>query len=299
MNEPGRSLLVTGANGFIGSAFAAHAAANGWRVVGAGRRRPAELPETMAWRAYDLTWPSLPPDLLDGIDAIVHAANARHGVSRDDFAINVKGSTLLSDAARDRGVERFAFLSSLAAHEDALSEYGKQKYAIQQLVEERGGLVIRPGLVLGSGGAFGAACEYLRGHRFVPLFAGGAQPLQTIYVGDLVEAIRLALEGGVRGTFTAAEAEPVRYRTFYETLCERLGTHVVFVPVPFFAAEMAIGAAAALRVPLPIDRDSLLGLRAMRADNGPRLPVAGLSQRGFKENIDLALGDPQLDERSP
>jgi nucleoside-diphosphate-sugar epimerase len=284
-----QSVLVTGANGFIGSALVAHLAAAGWRVTGSGRNKPVALPRSIEWRKYDLSWSTLPADFFDGIDVVIHAAMARR--SGDDYAINVAGSTLLLDEAHKRGIDRFAFFSSLAAHESALSIYGRQKYAIEQVVHSRGGLVIRPGLVLGPAGAFGAMCDYLRSHRFVPLFAGGGQPLQTIYVGDLIEATGAALADDLRGTFTAAEIDPVKYRVFYEALCERIGNRVTFVPIPFWAAELAISTAAALRVALPIDRDSVLGLRAMRRDSGTRLP--GLPARTYRENIELAMLSPQ------
>jgi nucleoside-diphosphate-sugar epimerase len=289
MSAQGRAVLVTGANGFIGSELVRGFAARGWRVIGCGRRRPQNLSEAIVWRDYDLTWPVISSALFDGVDTVVHAAIARGGERGQDFAVNVNGSATLFEQARAAGIERFVFLSSLAAHEDALSEYGKHKYVVQRLVDERGGAVVRPGLVLGAGGAFAAMSAYLRAHRFVPLFAGGRQPLQTIYIGDLVDAIAAVVERDLRGTFRAAEDEPVPYATFYEVLARRLGTRAVFVPTPFWIVKAAIGVASRLRVKLPIDSDNLLGLEAMRKDETPRLPGAGFSIRDYRANLDLAL----------
>ncbi len=273
-----RTILITGANGFIGSALLRRFAANGWRTIGCGRHKPAQLPPGAQWREYDLASTVLPPDLLDGVDVLVHAA-----MIRGDFDTNVAGSTLLLAEAERHGVGHVVFLSSLAAHDGALSQYGRHKRALERLFAEHGALVVRPGLVIGEGGAFGAMCEYLRGHRFVPLIDGGRQPLQTVFIDDLIDAVYAAVEAGTRGTFTVAEDEPVAYRAFYEALSTRLGKKITFVPIPFWTFDTVLRAASGIGLRLPIDRDSLLGLRAMRADDGPRIP--NLPARDYRANI--------------
>jgi nucleoside-diphosphate-sugar epimerase len=265
-----KTVLITGASGFIGSALVRAFAAQGWRVIGAGRTQPPELPDGVEWRSYDLAWSTLPDEFFDGVDAIVHGAVMKHGADAHSFDINVAAGKLLLDRAQQRGIERIAFLSSLAAHDRALSQYGKHKYILEQYYAEHNALVIRPGLVLGNGGLFASMVTYLRSHRFVPLIGGGTQPLQTIYIGDLTATVVQAIEGDLCGTFTAAELESVTYRRFYAELCDRLSVKPLFIPVPFWVADAALSAAQRLGVRLPIDRDNLLGLRVMRADAGPR-----------------------------
>jgi nucleoside-diphosphate-sugar epimerase len=262
---PKHTVLVTGAGGFIGSALVGRFLSHGWKAIGCGRERTPDFPSEAQWRPYDLAWPSLSDSLFDGVDVLVHAA-----VVRNDFDVNVAGSTLLLERALACGVKQIVFLSSLAAHDGALSQYGKQKLVLERLFNERGALVIRPGLVVGDGGTFGAIVAYLKKHRFVPLIGGGVQPLQTVDVAVLTEKIYEAVERDARGVFTVA-GDPVSYRAFYETLCSRLGVRCTFVPVPFWAADLAVRLAASMHVDLPIDRDNLLGLRAMRVDASPQL----------------------------
>ena len=280
------NLLVTGASGLIGMEIVRQARGEGWSVYGCGRTRPAGNPADR-WREYDLRWNDIPPALLDGIDVVVHGALARNA-SPLDAGVNHAAARRLLDACGRHGA-RFAFLSSLAAHEGAKSDYGKHKYATERMVVERGALAIRPGLVLGAGGVFGEMCRYLRSHRLLPLFGGGRQPLQTIYVGDLARGVVEALASRLSGAFTAAENEPVDYRVFYAELCRQLEIRPRFVPLPFWAAEAATEMARRLGLRLPIDRDNLLGLQAMRADRGPRLPC--LQARAYAANLALALAD--------
>lgn len=273
-----RGVLVTGGGGFIGGALLRGFDARGWRAIACGPRRPAT--NRFEWRAYDLGWRQLPDELFEGAGVLVHAAYAKR-----DYDRNVAGTLLLCDRASRCGVRHIVFLSSLAAHPAALSSYGKQKYELERMLEARGALVVRPGLVVGGGGLFGAMCAYLRGHRVVPLIDGGRQPLQTVYVDDLVDALCDAVERNAAGTFTVAEYDPVAYRDFYAALSHRMRARVRFVAIPFWAADLALRAAGAMRIALPIDRDNLLGLRAMRADRGSRLDPPGRQLGDYRENL--------------
>ena len=163
-----KTVLITGASGFIGSALVRAFSEKGWRVVGAGRTQPPELPDGVEWRTYDLAWTSLPDDFLEGVDAVVHGAMMKQSADERSFDINVAAGKMLLDRAHQRDITRVAFLSSLAAHEGALSQYGKQKYVLERHFDQRGALVVRPGLVLGNGGLFASMRDYLRSHRYVP-----------------------------------------------------------------------------------------------------------------------------------
>ncbi len=281
-----RGVLVTGGGGFIGSALLRGFDARGRRAIGCGPRRPAA--NRFEWRAYDLGWRQLPDQLFEGIGVLVHAAYAKR-----DYDRNVAGTLLLCDRAARCGVRRIVFLSSLAAHPDALSSYGKQKYELEKRLGALGVLVVRPGLVLGDGGLFGAMRAYLRGHRIVPLIDGGRQPLQTVYVEDLVDAICDAAGRDTTGTYTVAEEDPVAYREFYAALADRMRVRARFVAIPFWAADLAVRAAGAMRVALPVDRDNLLGLRAMRADHGPHLDPPGRRVGDYRDNLARAFADAQ------
>lgn len=275
---PQRGVLVTGAAGFIGGEILRGFAARGWRAIGCGRRASSSI--NLPWRWYDLTSSSLSDALFEDVDVVVHAAYAK-----GDYDVNVTGSLLLLDRALRSGVRRVVFLSSLAAHPQALSAYGKQKYDLQQGFAARDALVVRPGLVIGAGGTFGATCAYLRSHRFVPLIDGGVQPLQTVYVNDLVDALCSATERGDTGIYTVAERVPVKYRTFYDELARTMRRRIVYLPLPFWTADVAVKTAGAIGIALPIDRDNLLGLRMMQLDAGPWLDPPGRTVGDFRANL--------------
>ncbi|HEY8718653.1 SDR family oxidoreductase [Pengzhenrongella sp.] len=69
--------VVTGASSGIGLAVVQRLLADGWRVLGASRRRPAVDHPDFTWRRTDLASPADVGALLDAVpalDAVVHAA---------------------------------------------------------------------------------------------------------------------------------------------------------------------------------------------------------------------------------
>jgi nucleoside-diphosphate-sugar epimerase len=287
-----KSVMITGAAGFIGGALARRFTQNGWHVIGAGRTfRPS--PHVAEWRSYDLAWCSLPGELLQGTDVLIHAAVARTD-RKSDFQVNIDGTGLLFEAAAAAQTGQRIYLSSLAAHQAALSQYGQHKYALERLLDSRA-TIIRPGLVLGAGGIFAAMRRRLERSRTVPLPGGGRQPLQTVHIDDLTAAIFNASRDGVRRYLTVAEVLPVEFRDFFEALCRRIGVKPVFVGIPYWALEIAVRAGERMGIMLPIDRDNILGLKAMVAQRVTLDPDILPYARTYRESLESLIPAPLVE----
>jgi nucleoside-diphosphate-sugar epimerase len=174
-------VLVTGASGFVGRAVVATLAARGDEVRAAiratadaangGAGRPAFAPGVTVVQHGDLGAPVDWTRLLAGIDAIVHLAGIAHagpGIAEERYdRVNHRATAALAVAARDAGVTRFVFISSIRAQtgpaaDHALSErdtprptdaYGRSKLAAERAVAASGVpfTVLRPVLVYGPG----------------------------------------------------------------------------------------------------------------------------------------------------
>ncbi|HEY9538916.1 MAG TPA: NAD-dependent epimerase/dehydratase family protein, partial [Kiloniellaceae bacterium] len=161
-------VLVTGANGFAGTAICRHLMERGWAVRGAVRRAEAVVPAgahkvvvgpldgATDWQAA-----------LDGVDAVVHCAarvHVRRETKADPMAafrrINVVATRHLAQQARAAGVQRFVFLSSVGAavaevRRDRASPYQRSKLEAEQALREgtAGGamllVMLRPPLLYG------------------------------------------------------------------------------------------------------------------------------------------------------
>jgi nucleoside-diphosphate-sugar epimerase len=283
-------VAVTGASGFIGSALARHFAERGSRVIALARKTPQQTRTGTEWRRFDLGDRAIPHDLLAGAELLIHAAMQPRSASDDAIQTNIEGTRALLDSARACGVRRRIFISSFSAHGEALSAYGQQKHAVESLFSAPGDAVVRPGLVIGNGGLFGRLVEDLRTRRIVPLIDGGMQPLQTIHIEDLCEAMERIITRGADGTFNLAEPQAISYKTFYAELSARLGVAPFFVPIPFALARCVLAVAATLRVPMPIGPENLLGLKAMRSrDTNTDIERLGIYVRDIRESLNASL----------
>lgn len=147
------TLAVTGGTGFVGSHFLRLAAAAGYEIRALTRGwKPPE--EGIDWVEGALDRPDGLVRLCAGADAIVHIAGAINAPTRAGFErVNVGGTATMIDAAREAGVRRFVHISSLAAREPSLSDYGWSKAKSERLVAASGldWTIVRPPAVYGPG----------------------------------------------------------------------------------------------------------------------------------------------------
>ena len=133
-----RTLAVTGGTGFVGGHLlgAARAAGHEVRALTRGGRPPQA---GVHWVEGALDDPAALAALCAGADAIVHVAGLINAATRAGFeAVNVGGTAAMIDAARGAGVRRFIHISSLAAREPDLSDYGWSKARSERIVAASG-----------------------------------------------------------------------------------------------------------------------------------------------------------------
>lgn len=285
MSDKRPTLVLTGANGFIGKHIAIHFVAKGWNVVAVVRNSPEQHLTHVLYTKHDLAGTET-VCLPDDITVFIHAGYIKQTDGIDAFQLNKKSSAQFLDALEGKNVKQKIFLSSLSAGHNALSVYGKQKAAIEDLFLHENGTVIRAGLVLGNGGLFGAMREYLKIKNKIPLFGSGEQPLQTVYIDDLVNAIDIIITKDLKGKFIIATEESVPYMEFYRALAASVNVTPKFVKIPYWFAEFGIAASRFMGRRLPVTKDNLLGLKQMKKlDSSFDLEKLGIKLRDYKESF--------------
>jgi nucleoside-diphosphate-sugar epimerase len=239
-------LAITGATGFVGARLLTLALGAGHRIT-ALTRRPQSSREGVEWIEGALDAPAALDRLVTGADAVIHVAGVVNVPDRAAFARgNIEGTRAVVEAARRAGPARFVHVSSLAAREPQLSDYGWSKAGAEAVVSTSplDWDIVRPPAIYGPGDR--EMLDLFKAARWGVVPVPPAGRMSAIHVDDLAHL------------FLALAAAPAT-RTLYEVDDGIAGgwTHKEFA--------RAIGAAVGRRVaPLELPR-RILDLAA-RAD---------------------------------
>lgn len=237
-----RTLAVTGGTGFVGQHLLRQAVAAGYDVRALTRGwKPPE--EEIVWVDGALDRSESLAKLTSGADAVIHIAGLISG-SREAFEeVNVAGTAAMIDAARKSKVRRFIHISSLAAREPALSNYGWSKAKSERLVAASGleWTIIRPPAVYGPGDRETLELFKMAKRGLIALPPAGH--FSIIHVEDLCRLILTVLDEAE----TMSEIyEPDdgrengwHHRHFARTLSRTFGKRATTVALPRFVLRTA------------------------------------------------------------
>ncbi len=114
-------ILLTGANGFLGTEIARQALASKWNVRATDHGPEALIPGTDYFTADILDPESFKP-ILDKTDVVIHAAGVAHVFSKSVartasfWAVNETGTANVARAAAQAGVRYFVLISSVSVY---------------------------------------------------------------------------------------------------------------------------------------------------------------------------------------
>lgn len=186
---------MTGATGFVGAEVLEQALGEGLRVNALTRR--AQPPRAkLKWVPGALEDAAALDTLVRDADAVVHIAGVVNAPDRDGFeAGNARGTVAVIDAMRRRGIRRLVHVSSLAAREPGLSDYGWSKELAEKYVKASGldWTIVRPPAIYGPGDREMLDMFRMAKRGFVMLPPGGR--MSVIHVSDLARLLlALAME---------------------------------------------------------------------------------------------------------
>ncbi len=204
-------IAMTGATGFVGAETLEQALADGLRINALTRR--AQPPRArLKWVHGSLEDSAALDTLVRDADAVIHIAGVVNAPDREGFeAGNARGTMAVVDAMRKRGIKRLIHVSSLAAREPGLSDYGWSKELAEKHVKASGldWTIVRPPAIYGPGDR--EMLELFRmAKRGVMLLPPGGR-LSVIHVSDL-SALLLALtqerENSLTRTYEVDDGTP-------------------------------------------------------------------------------------------
>src|SRR4051794_24178922 len=120
-----RCIIITGANGFIGSELVNRLSSAGWKVKAFVHSQPSVKIPGVEYIGFDLEKENREPDFNDA-ELLVHCAYIRYDQNKNADEINIAGTKRLIAICRKKNIKPI-FISSFSAHPGAQSHYGKNK----------------------------------------------------------------------------------------------------------------------------------------------------------------------------
>jgi nucleoside-diphosphate-sugar epimerase len=251
------TIAITGIGGFIGRKVAERAIARGLAVCGLDVSESAAAGARALGATVvvgDMSCRSAVRALMKGADVVVHTAAtvAAGGDLRAFRRVNVEGTRVVAEEARNAGVRRFVHLSSVMVYgfdfpkdiaEDGPLRGDGSPYCITKIESEHVALsfddaidaagrgmrvvALRPGDVYGRGSRpwVVAPIEFMKKGQFV-LPRGGRGILNHVHVENLVDAIFLAMEheGEALGeSFNITDGIATTCLAFFERIAHIVG----------------------------------------------------------------------------
>jgi len=279
------TVLVIGANGFVGSHLVPALADAGHHVLalvrdddGAAlvqRRLTAGQRASVEMRRGDVTKPDSLPDALAGADAVLHLA----AVPRDWDGgatlrlVNTEGTRNILVAAAAAGIRRFVHLGALGVIDDPSLHYGSSKAKAMALVRESGldWTILSPSLLFGPrDGFFNILAGLVRmSPGIVPITGKGDARFQPLAIADLAKAAVLTLgdDATIGREYLLGGPRYWTYREIVEEVLRGMDKRRLLVPMPVAVIRLVAGASETIRLPFPVATDQL---RQLKYDNtGP------------------------------
>lgn len=249
----GDLVLVTGATGAIGPGIVAELLRSGRavRTLSLAGSDSANISGTEA-RWGDITDPAAVAAAVEGASAVVHLAARLHlkgPPSRDIAAyrhVNVRGTTTIVEAAKQAGVGRVVYASTISVYGPSRGEAATEAsalspdtpYAVTKLAAEDVvraarrtdatplGTVLRLAAVYGPKvkGNYRSLVEALAAGRFLPI-GDGRNRRTLIHEGDVARAITLVLDtpAAAGRTYNVTDGDVHTTDDIVRAICEALG----------------------------------------------------------------------------
>jgi len=263
-----RTVLLTGATGFIGQHLWPALAAGGHRVIGTSRdaTRAAQRHPDREWRSLDVEDPSTMRAALEGCDVAVYLV---HGLGQgDDYPDREREAAFaFREAAAEAGVRRVVYLGGVAPAGEA-SRHLKSRLSTGAIL--RGGQVpcteLRAAMIIGQGSASWSITRDLA--RRLPamlLPAWLRNRSHPVDVTDVVAALQWAVEQPDDVPSEWLDVPGPRCLTHEEMLglvADEFGRHPPMLSVPVLSPRLSsYWIALVTREGLPMAKELVEGLR--------------------------------------
>lgn len=179
---------------------------------------------------------------VEGADAVVNLVGILSEGGKQTFqALQSRGAGWVAHAAKQNAAP-LVQMSAIGANANSAADYARTKAEGEEVVRESSpqAIILRPSIVFGAEDDFFnrfAAMAQL--FPFLPLIGGGETKFQPVYVGDVADAVALAVDGKLEAgaVYELGGAEVLDFRGCMELMLKIIGRKKALVSLPFGLAK--------------------------------------------------------------
>ncbi len=282
-------VTIFGGSGFLGRHAVRALARRGWRIKVATRHpargfflRPLGSVGQIDFVKCDVTDAESVQHAVKGATAVVNLTGILFEKGQTFDEVQTDGAANIAEAAAAAGVRALVHVSAIGADAQSDSRYAVTKAKGEAAVREAfpAAVILRPSIVFGPEDSFfNKFAEMARFLPALPLIGGGRTLFQPVFVGDVAQAITVALESEVARGHTYELGGPTIYsfKDLLQLILRQAGRRRALVPVPFGIASLKAAFLQLLPNPLlTVDQ-----VRLLRKDNVVSPDAAKLADLGI------------------
>ncbi len=298
MNESeSRTVLVTGAAGFIGKAVVQGLCQAGWHVKAMWHGSPGSLTpsEALEMVQADMRDEASLRRAVAGAAVVVHLAAAKAD-EFDSEDVNVGGAKRLVKACEAQGCARLINVSTQSAGIARKGLYARTKLQAEEVFNKSRLRVtnLRPSLVYGEeeGGVFSTVLGFVQRLPVVPVLGDGRWLSAPIHVDDVSRAIIACIDNDrtVGTTYLIGGPEIISFDELINRMCIATGVRRRKLHIPFWLSLWAARILKALWPKCPITVSNVLGSNQnVELDIEPARRDFGFKPLEFERGLALAL----------
>lgn len=246
-----RLVTIFGGSGFVGRHLVRALAKDGWRIRVAVRRpdlaghlQPLGAVGQIHAVQANLRYRDSVARAVQGADAVVNLVGILAESGRQKFAsVQAQGARVIAEEAAKAGITNLVHLSAIGADAASESDYARSKGLGEAAVRAAvpSAVILRPSIIFGPEDQFfNRFANLARFTPALPLIGGGETKFQPVFVGDVADAAKAALNGLAKpgATYELGGPETRSFKALLEYILTVTGRKRMLVSLPFPIAKM-------------------------------------------------------------
>ena len=226
MHNIPKRILITGCRGFVASNLIKFLDTKKYKINCVSRN----ISDTkfIPYGDYDKI-----KEAVKNSDIIIHLAAITNPFDSNIWKVNVDYTRFLVIEAKKYN-KRFIYVSS----QNVLfgkDNYSKTKKEAESIVKTlKNFVILRPTIIYGKDDDryIGKLIRIIKNYPLVPIIGSGKNKLQPIYVGDLIDIIKIFIKNDINGIFLVAGPSVITYNELVELIIKKLKLRRVKIHIP-------------------------------------------------------------------